>query len=159
MQLQSVLAHVSSHSVKMQVPQGHNKYMFLRGKHSSVLTSTQTNIIILLFMGLAGEVGLHYYDRKMMEQEVHCRHQLICKALQSCKTSIFHCSSLQRSEYEYPLASALYLVELSIKCNILLPKTSDLGKAQKKRGKERKKWKEENKICLCTRSLKNLSIL
>lgn len=61
-----------SHSMTTQIPQGHSQYLFGKGKNSSILTSTRTTIIILLFIGMARDVGLHYCNRKMMEQELHC---------------------------------------------------------------------------------------
>lgn len=99
MELEVFLLMSFFHSMKMQVPQATTNVCLEQEKSSSVLTSTQTNIIILLLTGLVRDVGLYYCDRKMIEQEVHCRYQLICKALQSCRLLSFHCSSLQRPEY------------------------------------------------------------
>lgn len=56
----------------------------------------------------------------------------------------FHCSSLQRSEYEYHLASALDLVKT--KCNIFITKTFWWG--QQRRKKKKKKIEHALKLML-----------
>lgn len=67
-ELQSVLADVFSDSIKMQVPQGHQESLFRQREKNSALASTQTKIIILLFIVLFGDVGLHY-DKKNNQAE------------------------------------------------------------------------------------------
>lgn len=108
-----------------------------REKASSVLTSTQANIIIILLVtGLVRDMGSYYCDRKMIEQEVHCMYQLICKALQSWRLRSSHCSSLQRAEHEYPLASVLDLVKLIQVQPFYYQKLLVWGTEQKTRGEK-----------------------
>ena len=104
----------------------------------------------MLFIGLVGDVGLHYCDRKMIKQEVRCRYQPICKALQSCKTAKFSLFTPSESEYEHPPASALDLIKFSNKCNNFVTKNFWTG------GQSTKKKKKKENICFSALSLKKI---